>query len=459
MPSSSPPPPEHDLHMSKRKSSGSSGHILTEKTIKRIKTRDRSLIGDEQNGKRELSLALLSPPASQTSSSMGSSSRSSSSLTTASSFVIPEELDSAYTYECMGLTANAARVIYNDGNVIRNNIIKEYGEDVDFDAFEASLEGYLITRVTETCERVLRAGGGDNWVEAMAAAGINDRLQNVIMDERFEVIRGTRSLSYWLVETFLDYFSTFEKLDRNIDRNIEYWDVPHLRGGGGEADVPPPPPGHKAMYKSIGYDRAQEVFEAGNLLCLMTSERTGDFGAIGGAYFTDQIWVAEFYATFQKQRCPPCDVRAIELHVPDEHFDKLKVWTLKFDDTWKELVWNCRRGGLIPKHLSKLQSDRKILYGPCSTGHAKTYRKLESWTIIEKKNLIIRNISVGSGKPKETMAMQYYWRDSDAVAELSRACVGKTYLRKPFVNWALVKDPENDVSFTGKGKGRALFQG
>ncbi|EMD91986.1 hypothetical protein COCC4DRAFT_25763 [Bipolaris maydis ATCC 48331] len=184
MSSSSPPPPERNIQRSKRKASSSPSPILQEDTIKRVKARDQSLIGDEHNGKRTIS--------------------------------IPVEMDSPHTYECMGLTPQAARAIYNDGKEIRDGLLNDYGEDFDADFFECSLEAYLVKRVTRVCGEVLAAGDGNNWREAMTEAGIKKEFQDALMDEEFEAIRGTQSLQCWLEEIFGNYFRTFEHMNASI---------------------------------------------------------------------------------------------------------------------------------------------------------------------------------------------------------------------------------------------------
>ncbi|USP72979.1 hypothetical protein yc1106_00253 [Curvularia clavata] len=176
--------------------------VLQEDTIKRVQARDRSLIGDEQNGTRLISRSLLE-------------SSPESSISTVS---IPVNMYSPQTYECIGLTPTMAKLIYDDGENIRHDILEKYGEGADFGEF--SFEEYMINRVIQICEEVLAAGDGENWFEAMTAAGIKQELQDSIMDEDFADIRGMQCLEVWLDEIFSAYFRTF----KNLDKRISAWE-------------------------------------------------------------------------------------------------------------------------------------------------------------------------------------------------------------------------------------------
>ncbi|XP_014553872.1 hypothetical protein COCVIDRAFT_18263 [Bipolaris victoriae FI3] len=446
MSSSSPPPPERNLQRSKRKASKLPSPILQEDTIKRVKTRDQSLIGDEYNGKRTISLSLLTPPPSS------SNSRSSSALSSTSTISIPVEMDSPHTYECMGLTAEAARSIYNDGKEIRDGLLNDYGEDFNSDFLECSLEAYLVKRVNEVCDDVLAAGDGDNWNEAMTAAGIKKELQDAIMDEEFEAIRGTMPLQSWLKEIFNNYFLTFEHMNESVLDLEENSSGPSLRGGAGEEDISPPPPGHRALFKSVEFHRAQGIFLKDRInLDRLTSVATPmDFTHRNGLYFTDALWVAEVYATFSKRTCPPADIRTVEIHVPEDHFRKQKVWELEFDDTFKEIVWHSRRGELLPKNLQKIRSGFRIIHGPCTTQHSKNYAKMKHWNEITDKHLLTRTTTDEYGASKKEVAMQYLWRNDAGVTELNIDCKGKVRVWKPLKGWSLVEDPEKDISVKGR---------
>lgn len=361
-------------------------------------------------------------------------------------------MDSPHTYECMGLTPEAAQLIYNDGKKIRDGIMEDYGEDFDSEFLECSLEAYLVKRVTEVCDEVLAAGDGDNWIEAMPAAGIKKELQDAIMDEEFEAIRGTQSLQGWLKEIFGNYFRTFEHMNESVlDWEEEYSSRLRLRGGAGEEDIAPPPPGHRALFKSIEFKQAQGIFcdNEIDLVGLVSASTPMDFSPYGGLYFTDTPWVAEVYANFAKRTCPPADIRTVEIHVPEDHFKRLKVWELEFNDIFKEIVWHSRRGKIIPKHLQKIQSDFRILHGPCTTRHSKNYAKMD-WNEITERHLLTRMTTDEYGAPQQEVAMQYMWRGQTAVSELSRDCKDKTRLWKPLKGWSLVEEPDKDVSVREK---------
>ncbi|KAF5844553.1 hypothetical protein GGP41_007599 [Bipolaris sorokiniana] len=125
---------------------------------------------------------------------------------------------------------------------------------------------------------------------------------------------------------------------------------PNPRRRATEDDVViPPPPGHRVLFKSVEFHKAQAVFgteetdngemsQELNLLPLLSSRYSTDLCRYGGLYLTDALWVAKAHALYPKRTCPPADIRTLELHAPNEHFDKLKVWELSFDDTFKEIV-------------------------------------------------------------------------------------------------------------------------
>jgi hypothetical protein len=354
----------------------------------------------------------------------------------------------------MGLTPEVAKLIYEEGKKIRDDLRNDYGDDVDFDSdlLECGLERYMVKRVTEICNEVLKAGDGDNnWVEAMTAAGIKRELQDAIMDEEFAVVRGTQCLSAWLEEVFGNYFRTLENMDERVSELEQGISSGALtRGGAGNEDEvsPPPPfPEHRVLFKSVELNRALGVLRfketdkgeksySFNLSRLATSPLyPTDFLPSGGLYFTDTLWFAKTHAQYSKHTCPPADIRIIELHVPEAHFTKLKVWELKLDnDTFKEIVWNSRRGDRLPKRLQQIRLGFQIMHGPCATRRFKNYRKMKHWSEISIEHMITRMTENEHGQLAIEMAMQYMWRNVDAIDELSSDCENKTYLRMPFKN-------------------------
>ncbi|EUC47263.1 hypothetical protein COCMIDRAFT_24881 [Bipolaris oryzae ATCC 44560] len=361
-------------------------------------------------------------------------------------------MDSHYTYEYMGLTPKAARSIYNDGKEIRDGLLRDYGEGFNSDFLECSLERYIVKRVNEICDDVLRDSDDDrnNWVEAMTAAGIKKELQDAIMDEKFEAIRGTQSLQAWLEEIFGNYFRTLEHLDERVLEQ-EQSSGPIPRGGANEDDVvASPPPGHRVLFKSIEFHKAQSVFSTEetdngemsqelNFVPLHSGYPT-DFCCYTGLYFTDALWVAKTHALYLKRTCPPADIWLLELHVPIEHFEKLEVLELGFDDTFKKIVWYSRRGKLLPMNLLKIQSGFEILHGPCTTQQSKSYAKMKEWNEIMDKHLLTRTTTDKRGASKQEVAIQYMWISDIGVSELTDDCKGKAYLRKSLKGRSLKKN-------------------
>ncbi|KAK0737066.1 hypothetical protein B0T21DRAFT_347472 [Apiosordaria backusii] len=86
-------------------------------------------------------------------------------------------------------------------------------------------------------------------------------------------------------------------------------------------------------------------------------------------------------------------------------------------DEWKELVWYCRNGKRLPRHLAVYKNDALLIIGSVLRGPNRTYRKLDSWKDITNQHVL----RVGSGRhsdnPVEVLGVQYMIRGSDEGGE------------------------------------------
>ncbi|KAH7402629.1 hypothetical protein BKA66DRAFT_5492 [Pyrenochaeta sp. MPI-SDFR-AT-0127] len=410
--------------------------LLPESTVERLKACHPPLITDPRNGKRSISLQLLSPPNSSSPCSSRSVSSSTAETDTHDIFVaVPTHLESAAAFEFIGYTPEAAKELYS--------ALCKHSEYVD----TIEVANYRLEFIPWDVD------DQDEWRHLMTLAGIKMEIQDALMREEHRIIRSTQSLVMWLYEIIETNYLVLEDLNATILSKLEPTKLP-LRGGGDieEYTVPQTPGGHLALFKSVEFRRAAgTIAEDGSIdLLKLISRGPTDFARHGGLYFTHQLWVAKHYAALLKDLCPLGDRRTFEMHVPLHHFQSVGTLELGFNDDYKQLVYHSRRNERYPKNISKLRAKYGVIRGPIARSRTIGFGKMQSWEEITDKNQLITDDDddedeAGKHKKKK-VGMQNVWFKEETIEKLQEDVHGKCYLRKPHQGFKLIPEPWNDRS-------------
>ncbi|KNG50259.1 hypothetical protein TW65_03179 [Stemphylium lycopersici] len=406
-----------------------SPELLPDDTIRLVKARNPSLITQAQDGKRKISFSLLTPPSSQT---YRSASSSSAQLVESRYIAVPIRLDSEQTFEYAGFTAAKAQELYQ-AKIEREKL----GVSID-------IERWAIDYAMDACRSAQDAS--DNWIKAMRVAGLNEDIQQAMVDPIHDKIRYIQPLSYWIEEMMMTSFNSLFGLNTTVLVALGERQAPaHLRGGAdADYDIPQMPGGHLAVFKSVDYQHCHKCIAENGELNLFPLESMGptDFAQRGGMYFTHQLWVARHYSRLINHMCPVADRRTVELHVPLAHFEHVKTWDVKGDD-FKRLLFFSRNNLGYPKDITRQLAKHGVVRGPIANTHSKTFAKMSDWNEVTDAHML-------QGKDEEfggtKWAKQYVWISREAIQKLQVDCVGKAYMRLPEKKFKLIPEPWKDVS-------------
>lgn len=172
---------------------------------------DRILISKSSGGRRKVSAALLTPPSSHAGSLSSISSAASSSATslTASvrwapleavnqAIILPNHAESVAAIEFSGFTLEVAQQIY--ARFLARPLIHNNPDDL-LDYMKA--QAYI-----QDGESPPRA--------AMSSMGLTHEVQNRILDDRFEQIRQTQSITAWVHNTITVNYETLLLLQQRF---------------------------------------------------------------------------------------------------------------------------------------------------------------------------------------------------------------------------------------------------
>ncbi|KAF2788327.1 hypothetical protein K505DRAFT_110557 [Melanomma pulvis-pyrius CBS 109.77] len=401
---------------------------LTEDTLKRIKSKDPNLVSPPSNGTRKISASLLlSPSPSTCSASDFSAIEFEENLKKV--VLVPTELYSMESYMFMGFTESRAKDLW-----------ERYTSDPYYE--DDCLLEFAVEWLTHNPDNAMDES--DNWFDAMQAIGIEETLQGAIMNIEFQNLRLTQDLLSWIVETIQLNYDALESMDWTIEKRLnadeESASVPVLRGGEGSPDEPKVPENYTVLYKSLLMSRTKECFDSeGNInLIFALSDPRSDFSSTRTAlYFTPQQWVADKYARYALHRAKIPEVRTLELHVPNEHFDKLTRWNLDYCDQWRQLIWYSRRGLQYPNEWRKDYSRQELIVGPIASNHNKHFNKMTSWEGVKEGHVF--------KSPDGEVSIQYVWMKERSLDLLNEDVKGKFFLRQTFPDFKIIKKPWLDA--------------
>ncbi|KAL8822870.1 MAG: hypothetical protein Q9191_006405 [Dirinaria sp. TL-2023a] len=346
--------------------------------------------------KRKISSSLLTPPSSGSPSSLSSANSTASVsvwkvASTNSGFVLPESYYSADTVAWCGFAPEAANTTFtrwsarSEGNDGRNpdDLIDYMVADIRQVDFKDEL--------TED--------------EQLNRMPLKETLKSVLRDPKFESVRSTADLRYWIINTITINYETLWALKSRVKTigtaaahsrakkkpKLHASEIFTTKPASPNQPASPPtsstasilssindfslsqnlpkahvrlvtrPPlpkqDHIILYKAKAAVEMQEWIDSeGNVdLKGLETYSGGDFDPRTPAYyFTLEKDTAERYRQWTAERCTYADTWLIEIQVPRAFIDQLRYKEIWYGFEWKEYVWYCRRQKVPPAKYDDL---------------------------------------------------------------------------------------------------------
>lgn len=339
---------------------------------------------------------------------------------------VPKDLNSLEFLTFAGFTNETARVIYDRWLSLDQSIFDSYV--VDF--ARGHIEGHATIRDAIYAE--------DNWDGVLVEMGINARLREAILNPRFDVIRVTRSASFWAIDTINEAYEFLTSLTKRIESIQARQSLLPMRPfSQGESSTsvnspiatiaessPPANIENRNMYYQGGVERKLlDCLDADgrvNLIPLFSKSPT-DFHPTksGCVYLTQHKHIAELYAGYCEERSSYSKAAVLHIALPSSlSSSPVEVC----GDDWRDLVWYSRNP-VVAKARQRLPS---------------------SLQLYEEADMLIGNICGDSTEKIGRMAVNscltaLRLSDSDATQlvlqsealqeEIERDCVGFAWIR------------------------------
>ncbi|KAE8863791.1 hypothetical protein PTNB73_06998 [Pyrenophora teres f. teres] len=340
---------------------------LTQEEV-RILQEQRLLYPTPITNKRKVSIALLSPPQSDTSGSSSSSPSHSVRFRSFSSnldrtFLIPSSLESVAALEFIGFTTDAAAQVYGR-----------------FSNKSSSSPNDLVAFACGHVARLSHPKVQDMPIaSALDLVGINSQIKAVFLNSRFDQVRQTQTLLYWVKDTITTNYDTLERLQHRLKTSAKLgvakkqqkrskissatFAPPNFAGpvatSGRDWEVetsPPLLPNHTMLYKGKSAERmfAEWIEEDGSLyMPAIASATNGDFNSFENAfYFSPERDTAELYRQWAEERCQYSESWIIRVQLFNTFTETLSREDLWFGPDFREYVWRCRKGLPVPSKPS-----------------------------------------------------------------------------------------------------------
>lgn len=233
--------------------------------------------------------------------------------------------------------------------------------------------------------------------EILARMGINNKIQEALLDEDFAEIRATATLRFWLLDTLQVNYDMMCSFRRNLklkariskakkrrriqhsgnifqkDQEMSSSATEQSSTQTGAINIPPKENGiidlqHVAIGSEIPLLQDHQVLYSGKCFSYLAdfilpdgsvslrsiaSFSGGDFNDGSPAtYWSPDLETAEKYRKWAQRRNPIAESCIIQIQISQRFLREIKTEVLSFSPDWKEYVWRCRhkgRRGMLPK--------------------------------------------------------------------------------------------------------------
>lgn len=430
--------------------------------------------------KRILSMSIFAPPSAcrslpaSSASSLSSGSilpesfRATSVVEEADIVEIPAILESKETYVSMGFTEERAAELWQR--------YSRYGEEInggflDFAVWHVENDSPFYPDATS---------GSDDWDACMRDLDINDKLRAAILLPEFEDVRYTATCKFWLADAITAAYETLRGLNKRLrveSQRSQHYDkiASHKHAGSASPtpavssrtskkapeDLPPSiskgaaplsPLLHHAAAVSEPVDeavsaespaalddhtilwraetrmKAEAFYDVRTQRIDMASISTvpeGFHGMERVAYSTPQEETADRYAQWLKHKIPASEIAIIQIAVPGTLLRSLNtqcLWYTPADDSWRKVIFNCRRSKRLSKELRYLER-QDLLNGPIATGIHQKFLEIGSYKEISESDVLTIEVD---GECKK--AVQWVFNTHDAIDGFEDQCQGKVWI-------------------------------
>ena len=343
---------------------------------------DQLVLPQVAGGKRKVSAAFLTPPASDISSSSSSSATSTASVrfrniaTASGTFDLPDRIESVAAVEWCGFAPNAAFELYS-----------RYANRPDPQNNPDEVIDYMLADILSADRR-----NELSPAESMNRMGLSVMTQAAIMDPLHEDVRGTETITSWVLETISINWKTLLHLKSKlkaaavrsrakkkpkinvgavfppqqqqqapspshtatVQSTLADLSMEHNLPRAHVAVVTAPPaelPNHVVLYKAKAAVEMEEwINEDGRVrIGGLLTYGGGDFNPeLPAYYWTREKATADQYHKFATRRCPYSEIWMIQVQLPESFIDSLRTRELWYGHDWKEFVWYCRKKKIPP---------------------------------------------------------------------------------------------------------------
>lgn len=308
--------------------------------------------------------------------------------------------------------------------------------------------GEFVWRYAESSGRPIQVESDatlDKWNECLHACGLDAEACEAITDEAYQDVRQTASCLYWAIDTIqmryrglVDIQSLSRQREQARQRDQSRQKQESNKGSKASQptsrrsisgtqrlnpgietttalspDVANSAPGYLTLWKGVDQARIQGkllqqyiylnimltllgMFNANGEFVTANSLVTtcrGDFSRREAFYFAVDKKVAIVYAGYAKRRTSVESVVLVRVQIPNAEIKSLSETELRKvywpSDTWKELIFNCRRGNtfVLPRSLNAFL-EAKLIIGTISTHLDRHYERLRAPSDIKETDLL-----------------------------------------------------------------------
>ncbi|GAB7337362.1 hypothetical protein MBLNU457_g2710t1 [Dothideomycetes sp. NU457] len=422
----------HEMRAQNRASPGSSSDTV--RVARRAANRSDESNSSNSSTEKAPSVFSQGPPTTTPRSSLGSTSDDVEEL--------PKELSSQKTLVYCGFADDVATTIFNRWNV------PEVREEFDLGEFAVK---YLRSHKIDNC-----GGPEDDWDAYLRSCGANDQVRKAITRPGHDNIRYTQTAQYWFVWSieskyaYLVYIKEASKGygDQIREQRAQAADTSGSTPGqptsarsqgGNTTDSPSAPPtafvgrtgrifssrvaapGKTVLWKGCDRVRVEQcwnksyrqgIYSFNHLL----SAPGGDFNPTKKVYyFTNTIAGAQHYARYMSAFASSAGVCLVRIELSNEAIDDARPYLLNYPlDEFKKAVWHGRREIDYRRQYPGNQVDLNavhgahFLIGDTCRGNKDTFEKMEAWSSIGLRNLVMLPRTPTEDDPREKEPMKQH---------------------------------------------------